>query len=167
MKHLSLSNAAINWQAVFDEIKRSGEPVALLWDDRLCGVLLPSPDAERTLRRLADEALARSEQRQAAPDTAGAPAGLPTYLDLLRDDPTLVPAIEGQPLEFMTMSNTSFVDPQQMYTFMDPRDGTAYVYRADELQQAIGRPFSNVEFVPASPREYVKGQKSRVEGRRS
>ena len=49
------------------------------------------------------EALARSEQRQAAPDRPETPAGLPTYLICCAMIHTLVPVIDGQPLEFMTM----------------------------------------------------------------
>lgn len=167
MKQLNLTTFIGSWETVLDEIERSDEPVALYWGERPCGVLLPASEAERVLRRIDDHTRARGEQRQAAAPVASSPAVLPTYLDLLRDDPTLVPVLDGQPLQFMTMSNTSFVDPQQMYTFMDPRDGVSHVFRADELQQAIGRRFAKVEFIPPSPRDYVAGRRSKVQGPRS
>ena len=78
------------------------------------------------------------------------------YLQLLRDDSTLVPVVDGQPLEFVTMMNSSHINPEQIYQFKHPATRHMYVYRASELQQAIGRWFSNVDFIPAHPKAFVE-----------
>jgi hypothetical protein len=79
----------------------------------------------------------------------------PNYLELLPDDPSLVPVVEGQPLRFVTMM-MSFVDPQQFNSFENPVTGQVYMDGADELMQAIGRRFSRVEFIPDRPWECVR-----------
>ena len=118
----------------------------------LCGVLLPPLEARRVIARY-------------TPAVPAAPSPVPTgpdnsrdYLQLLRDDPTLVPVEDGQPLEFMTMMNSSHINPEQIYQFKHPTTRRMYVYRASELQQAIGRWFSNVDFIPAHPKEFVEGK---------
>lgn len=94
-----------------------------------------------------------------APSSASTgPDASRNYLELLRDDPTLVPVVNGQALEFVTMMNSSYVDPQQLYQFKHPRTQRIYVYRAGELQQAIGRAFVSVDFIPVHPRDFVAGK---------
>ena len=83
---------------------------------------------------------------------------LPTYLELLRDDPSLVPLVDTQPLEFVTMMNSSYAHPAQLYEFRHPGTGQAVIYRADELRQALGRQFAPVEFIPRRPRDVVEGK---------
>jgi hypothetical protein len=56
--------------------------------------------------------------------------------------------------------NSSFIDPQQIYQFRHPTTREIYLYRADELRQAIGRWFSNIDFIPARPKDFVE-RKSR------
>ena len=122
MKQLSLSDFTGDWHGIVSYVEHSGEPVALYWDGAPIGIVLPPPDAARLLNRYDTEARARAEHEAAAPVVET--PGLPTYLELLRDDPTLVPVVDGRRLEFMTMTNTSYVDPQQMYQFLDARSGT-------------------------------------------
>src|SRR5262249_50186055 len=95
---------------------------------------------------------AEASEVTAPPDVAR------TYLELLRDDPTLVPLVDGQPLEFLTMMNSSYVDPEQIYQFKHPNTRHVYIYRAGELQQAIGRRFSRVDFIPPRPKDFVEGK---------
>ena len=75
------------------------------------------------------------------------------------DDPTLVPIVDGQPLEFMTMMNSSHINPEQIYQFKHPGTRRMYVYHASELQQAIGRWFANVDFIPDRPKDFVEGRR--------
>lgn len=143
MQTVSLT-AAVDWRTVVDTVQRTGAPVALEMDGTVYGVLLPTEDATRVVARYADR-----EQARYTPPSAG---GIqndhePTYIDLLQADPTLVPHVDGQPLRFQTVMNSSYTDPQQMYQFDDPRTGQVHVFRADELKQAIGRSFARVEFV--------------------
>ncbi|MBV9791901.1 MAG: sensor histidine kinase KdpD [Chloroflexi bacterium] len=87
---------------------------------------------------------------------AGDMPRLPTYLELLIDDPTLVPIVEGYALRFVTMMNSSFVDAQQIYMFQHPGTGAMYTYRAAELGAAIGRAFAPTDFIPPHPAHYVQ-----------
>ena len=151
MRTIELSSFDGDWRALVSELQHSGELVGLQLDGQLCGFLLPGHEAAR---------LARHFDRPAAEVPYG-PAELDAarnYLELLRDDSTLVPRVDGQPLEFVTMMNSSYVDPQQLYQFRHPATRQIYVYRASELQQAIGRPFSRVEFIPQRPKDFVDGK---------
>jgi hypothetical protein len=57
-----------------------------------------------------------------------------------------------------TVSLTDFTgDWQQIYQFRHPKTRHIYIYRASELQQAIGRTFSRVEFIPQRPKDFVEG----------
>ncbi len=100
----------------------------------------------------------RPKKRPGSSHTTRPFEDLPNYLDLLRADPSLVPVEDGERLEFLTMMNSSYVDPQQLYQFRHPRTRQIYLYRAEELQQAIGRKFARVEFIPVHPRNYVEGR---------
>jgi len=153
MKTISLTGASNDWRAIARDVEASGSPVALTIDDTICGILLPSSEAAHVVKHFALQ-----EQRQTRAETARAVEELPTYLDLLRADPSLVPVVDGQPLEFLTMMNSSYVDPQQIYQFRHPRTRQIYLYRAEELKQAIGRTFSRVEFIPLHPKEYIEGK---------
>ncbi len=152
MKTISLTDAANDWRAIARDVEASGSPVALTINESICGILLPSPEAAHVVKHYALQ-----EQRQTRVETARSVEELPTYLDLLRVDPSLVPVVDGQPLEFLTMMNSSHVDPQQIYQFRHPQTRQIYLYRAEELSQAIGRAFSRVEFIPPHPKEYVEG----------
>lgn len=87
---------------------------------------------------------------------------LPTYLELLINDPTLLPVQDGYALQFVTMMNSSFADSQQLYQFRHTSTGATVTYRADELRAAIGRPFAMDEFIPPNPAEYVRQQRGTV-----
>ena len=126
--------------------------VALVLGGAVCGVLLPAHDAARLIRYLT-----LREQPELNSD-AVAGAELNNYLELLRDDPTRVPVVDGLPLEFVTM-NSSYVDPQPIYQFRHPRTLHTYLYHASELQEAIGRIFSRVEFIPTGPKDFVDGKR--------
>jgi len=152
MKTLSLTDFTGDWQLIVGEIQSTGEPVALELDGVLCGLLLPTPEALRIAARYGLPPPLAASKVAEAPDLAR------TYLELLRDDPALVPLVDGQPLEFLTMMNSSYVDPQQIYQFRHPQTRHIYVYRASELQQAIGRVFTRVEFIPQRPKDFVEGR---------
>lgn len=158
MKTLSLSDFGGDWQAVAQGLDDVGEPITLLINGIPYGLLLPAHTARQVIARYADWGAAQTEQVRAANRSATDSGPLLTYLELLRDDPTLVPVVDGQPLEFETMMNSSFVDPQQAYQFRDPRTRKTYTFWASELRQAIGRPFASVEFIPADPKAYVEGR---------
>ena len=151
MKTIALSSFDGDWRAAVRELRRTGEVVGLELDGVLCGVLLPAHEALALARHYAPPA-------QAAPHEPAAPDAVRNYLELLRDDPALVPAVDGQPLEFVTMMNSSYVDPQQIYQFRHPATRQLYLYRASELQQAIGRAFVRVEFIPQRPKDFVDGK---------
>lgn len=154
MNTIALETFTGDWRALVAGVEHSGEPAILTLDDAPCGLLLPAHIAARLAARYASAP---------APTSAGAPPAAPTsaynYLELLRDDPTLVPVVDGQPLEFVTMMNSSYIDPQQLYQFKHPLTRQIYMYRASELQQAIGRTFVSVDFVPAHPRDFVDGKR--------
>ena len=153
MKTLSLTDGIDDWRKIIQEVQSTGAPIALTIDGTVCGVLLPLEEATRAVRHYA------AQEQLRAQDAAVTPVEeLPTYLDLLRADPALVPVADGQPLEFMTMMNSSYIDPQQLYQFRHPLTHHLYIYRAQELQQAIGRTFARVEFIPARPKDYVEGK---------
>ena len=152
MKTLSLTNFAGDWQLIVAEVQHTGEPIGLEFDGVLCGLLLPTREALRLAARYAPPPPAEVNEVAAPPD------GPRTYLELLRNDPTLVPIVDGQPLEFLTMMNSSYVDPQQIYQFRHPKTRHIYIYRASELQQAIGRAFSRVELIPQRPKDFVEGK---------
>lgn len=157
MKTITLNTFHGDWQAVARELERTGEPIALLIDQTPYGILLPAAEGQRVIARYADRRASRRQQPRAA--SGGAESGdLPTYLELLRDDPSLVPVVDGQPLAFVTMMNSSFVDAEQLYEFVNPRTQETIVYRASELRDAIGRPFAPVEFIPDRPRDVVEGK---------
>jgi len=151
MKTLSLSEFTGDWHAVVDQVQHSGEPIALELDGMMCGLLLPVQEALRMAVRYAGPAAVPAADFAAPADDASR-----NYLELLRDDPTLVPTADGQPLEFVTMMNSSYIDPEQIYQFRHPTNRQIYLYRASELQQAVGRTFSRVEFIPQRPKEFVE-----------
>jgi hypothetical protein len=153
METIDLANHTGDWHAVVEAVQASGEPVVLAFDGMVCGLLLPTQDAHRVLARYTGAS------------THPAPSPVPTgpdnsrdYLQLLRDDPSLVPTADGEPLEFVTMMNSSYVNPEQIYQFKHPRTRQIYLYRASELRQAIGRMFTNVDFIPAHPKDFVEGK---------
>lgn len=151
MKTIALSSFDGDWRAIVREVRATGAAVALELDGALCGLLLPAPDAARLARHFAPPSL-EVQYEMVPPDAAQ------NYLELLRDDPALVPVVDSQPLEFVTMMNSSYTDPQQIYQFRHPATRQLYVYRASELQQAIGRTFVRVEFIPQRPRDFVDGK---------
>lgn len=144
MDTIDLAHPPADWRATVAALRASGKTVLLTLDGALCGMLIPQA--------------APQPAAQAAPEPAKAAPVLRTYLELLRDDASLVPARNGQPLEFVTMMNSSYIDPQQLYQFRDPRTGEAFIYRAQELQQAIGRVFASVDFIPQRPKDFVSGK---------
>jgi hypothetical protein len=158
MKTLSLTDFPGNWQAVVGEVQHTGEPIALELEGMMCGLLLPVQEALRLAARYAPPASVPTGQVAAPADDASR-----NYLELLRDDPTLVPVVDGRPLEFVTMMNSSYVDPEQLYQFRNPTTRQVFVYRASELQQAIGRTFSRVEFIPQRPKDFVEGRVTSAE----
>jgi hypothetical protein len=155
VKTISLTDDSSDWRAIVQEVQSTGAPVALRLDGAVCGILLPPEEANRVVTHYLAQ-----EKRQAQAESAKPFEELPTYLDLLRADPSLVPVVDGQPLEFMTMMNSSYVNPEQLYQFRNPRTRHISIYRAQELQQAIGRSFVRVEFIPARPKDYVDGSSS-------
>ena len=152
MKIIELANHTGDWHAIVETISANGDPVALTLDGTLCGILLPALEARRAIARYTPAAPQTPIPGSTGPDNAR------DYLQLLRDDSTLVPVVDGQPLEFMTMMNSSHINPEQIYQFKHPKTRRMYVYRASELQQAIGRWFSNVDFIPAHPKDFVEGK---------
>jgi hypothetical protein len=155
MKTIELTNQTGNWRAIVEAIQASGEAAALTLDGTICGLLLPEQDA----RRMAAYFTPAAPRAAPAPPPVG-PDTSRDYLELLRDDPTMVPVVDGEPLEFVTMMNSSYVNPEQIYQFKHPRTRQIYVYRAGELRQAIGRWFANVDFIPARPKDFVEGKRS-------
>jgi hypothetical protein len=153
MKTISLTDGTSDWHAIVQEVQSTGVPAALTIGGAICGVLLPPGEAIHVLRHYSAQ-----EQHRALAQSVQPLDEQPDYLDLLRADRSLVPMLDGQPLEFVTMMNSSFVDPQQLYQFRHPRTHQIYVYRAEELKQAIGRTFARVEFIPARPKDYVEGK---------
>jgi hypothetical protein len=152
MNTIELTNHTADWSTIVAAIEASGDPVALTLDGTLCGILLPALEAHRLVARYTPAAPQPPSPAPAGPDNSR------DYLQLLRDDPTLVPVVDGQPLEFVTMMNSSHINPEQIYQFKHPATRRIYIYRASELQQAIGRWFSNVDFIPASPKDFVNNQ---------
>ena len=152
MNTLALETFTGDWRAVVAAIEASGEPLALTLDGVACGILLPAHEVRRAIARYTPSTLSTPIPVPTGPDTSR------DYLQMLRDDPTLVPVVDGQPLEFMTMMNSSHINPEQIYQFKHPKTRRMYVYRASELQQAIGRWFSNVDFIPAHPKDFVEGK---------
>ena len=153
MKTISLTDDTSDWRTIVQEVQSTGAPVALTINGGVCGILLPPEEVTHVVAHYLAQ-----EQRQAQAESAKPFEELPTYLDLLRADPSLVPVVDGQPLEFLTMMNSSYVDPQQIYQFRHPKTLHIYIYRASELQQVIGRAFSRVEFIPQRPKDFVEGK---------
>lgn len=149
MQTFDLTNRSINWEAVAAMVNDTAEPAVLTIQGAICGLLLP----EHTARQLAARMRPAEHEPPAAPTTP--PLAAHNYLELLRDDPTLVPIVDGQALEFVTMMNSSYIDPQQLYQFKHPATRQLYIYRASELQRAIGRVFVSVDFVPNNPKAFV------------
>lgn len=159
MKTIALNTFSGDWNMLAQELEREGAPVALEISGALHGILLPLQDAQRVVERYAERAVAQTQQSQVAGDYLTTPdVTLLTYLELLRDDPSLVPVVDGQPLEFETMMNSSFVEAEQNYQFRHPRTGEVYAYWASELRHVIGRSFARVEFIPPRPRDVVEGK---------
>ena len=154
MKTLSLSEFTGDWHAVMDEVEHTGQPIALELDGMMCGLLLPIQEALRLAARYAVPSAAPTTEAATPADDASR-----NYLELLRDDATLVPVVDGQPLEFVTMMNSSYIDPEQIYQFRHPTNRQIYLYRASELQKAVGRAFSRVEFIPQRPKEFVEDRR--------
>ena len=152
MNTITLETFTGDWHAIVEAIAASGDPVALTLDGTLCGILLPALEARRVIARYTPAAPQTPNPVPTGPDNSR------DYLQLLRDDPTLVPMVDGQPLEFVTMMNSSHINPEQIYQFKHPATRRIYVYRASELRQAIGRWFSNVDFIPAHPKAFVEGK---------
>jgi hypothetical protein len=153
METIDLANYTGDWHAIVEAVQASGEPVVLAFDGMVCGLLLPTQDAHRVLAGYTG-----ASTRRAPSQVPTGPDNSRDYLQLLRDDPTLVPVVEGQPLEFVTMMNSSYINPEQIYQFKHPETRRIYVYHASELQQAIGRWFSNVDFIPEHPKDFVEGK---------
>jgi len=153
MKTIELTTSTGDWRAVVEAVQASGEAVTLTLDGMVCGLLLPTQEARRVAARY------RPAEPRAAGESMSQPFEQQNYLELLRDDPTLVPVVEGQPLVFVTMMNSSYVDPQQLYQFKHPKTQQIYVYRAGELQEAIGRMFVSVDFIPERPKDFVEGKR--------
>ncbi|MFN8505277.1 hypothetical protein [Kouleothrix sp.] len=152
MRTIELAGDSIDWTAAVEAVSASGEPAVLTLHGVACGLLLP----EHTARRLAAR---YAPAPPAAHDTAVAWMGeARNYLELLRADPTMVPVVDGQPLEFVTMMNSSYIDPQQLYQFKHPVTRQIYIYRSGELQRAIGHTFVSVDFVPDNPKGFVEGK---------
>jgi hypothetical protein len=149
VKTIFLPSFTGDWRAVVEQVQQTGEVVALELDGTVYGFLLPAHEALPLVRHFA---LAKPEVPRAAP----APDVARNYLELLRDDPTLVPVVDGQPLKFVTMMNAGYIEPEQLYQFQHPRTRQIYVYHASELQQTIGRAFSRVEFIPVHPKDFVE-----------
>jgi len=152
MNTLALEAFTGDWRAIVAAVEANGEPLALTLDGTKCGILLPAHEARRAIARYNSSAPLAPLPVPTGPDTSR------DYLQMLRDDPTLVPMVDGESLEFVTMMNSGYVDPQQIYQFKHPKTHRIYVYRASELQQAIGRWFSNVDFIPARPKDFVEGK---------
>jgi hypothetical protein len=153
MKMIDLASHTGDWHAIVEAVQASGEPVVLAFDGMVCGLLLPTQDAHRVLARYQG-----ANTRPAPSPVLTGPDNSRDYLQLLRDDPTLVPVLDGQPLEFVTMMNSSYINPEQIYQFKHPITRQIHIYRASELQQAIGRWFSNVDFIPERPKDFVEGK---------
>jgi hypothetical protein len=153
VKTIELTTHSGDWRPVVEQVQSSGEAVTLTLDGMVCGLLLPTQEAHRLIARYAP-----AVPRAVSGEVPAQPFGPQNYLEMLRDDPTLVPVVDGQPLEFVTMMNSSYVDPEQLYQFRHPTTHQIYVYRASELQQAIGRTFVNVDFIPVRPKDFVEGK---------
>jgi hypothetical protein len=152
VKTIALTSFTGNWRTIIEQVQQSGGAVALELDGTICGFLLPTYEAAQLARHFAPP-------EQHAPDQIAPPLDvMKNYLELLRNDPTLVPVVDGQPLEFVTMMNSSYVDPEQIYQFRHPKTRHTYLYHASELQQAIGRTFSRVAFIPQHPKDVVEGK---------
>jgi hypothetical protein len=152
MNTLALETFTGDWRAIGAAIEARGDPVALTLDGTICGILLPTLEARRVIARYTPAVPQTPNPVPAGPDNSR------DYLELLRDDPSLVPVVDGEPLEFVTMMNSSYVNPEQIYQFKHPRTRQIYLYRASELRQAIGRMFTNVDFIPAHPKDFVEGK---------
>lgn len=144
MDMIDLAHPPADWRTVVAELRASGKTVLLTLDGTLCGILIPQAEPRPAAH--------------AAPEPAAPRPELRTYLEMLRDDASLLPVRDGQPLEFVTMMNSSYIDPQQLYQFRNPRTGEFFIYRARELQQAIGRVFASVDFIPQRPKDFVSGK---------
>jgi hypothetical protein len=153
MNTLALETFTGDWHAIVEAVQASGEPVVLALDGMVCGLLLPTQEAHRVLARY----IGASTRPASSPVPTG-PDNARDYLELLRDDPSLVPMVDGEQLEFVTMMNSSYVDPEQIYQFKHPQTHQLYLYRASELRQAIGRMFTNVDFIPVRPKDFVEGK---------
>lgn len=154
MQTFDLTDRSINWAAVVATVNDTAEPVVLAIHGTICGLLLPEHTARQLVARM------RPAKYQQHPVPTAQPLAAQNYLELLRDDPTLVPIVDGQPLEFVTMMNSSYIDPQQLYQFKHPATHRLYIYRASELQSAIGRVFVSVDFVPNNPKAFVTDKHS-------
>jgi hypothetical protein len=152
MKTIALTSFTGDWREIVEQVQQTGGAVALELDGTVCGFILPAHEAAQLVRHFAPPAQEVPAQIAPPPDV------IRNYLELLHDDPTLVPVVDGLPLEFVTMMNSSYVDPEQIYQFQHPKTRNAYLYRASELQQAIGRTFSRVAFIPQHPKDFVTGK---------
>jgi PHD/YefM family antitoxin component YafN of YafNO toxin-antitoxin module len=153
MKTISLINFNGDWRAVAAAVEADQEAIALMIGKQTVGVLVPQADLARIMLRYEVSALQQAQSNVTAPM-----AELHTYLDLLRDDPTLVPSEDGQPLEFMTMMNSSYLETEQFYQFRHPQTHATYTYRTSELQQKLGRTFMSVDLIPPNPKAYVENR---------
>lgn len=88
-----------------------------------CRLLLRASEAFELIARVQVRANVQQVQAQ---QLNPQPSGLRTYLELLRDDPTLLPTVDGERLAFLTMMNSSFVDPEQIYQFRHPQTREIY-----------------------------------------
>src|SRR3954452_7824259 len=105
MNTLALESFTGDWHAIVDALGAHGDLIALTLGGTICGILLPASEARRVLARYTPAAMQARSPILAGPD------GSRDYLQLLRDDPTLVPVVDGQPLEFVTMMNSSHINP--------------------------------------------------------
>jgi hypothetical protein len=152
MNTIALEAFTGDWHAILAAKEANGDPAALTLDGTICGILLPALEARRLVARYTPAAPHVPSPALAGPDNSR------DYLQLLRDDPSLVPVVDGEPLEFVTMMNSSYVNTEQIYQFKHPQTHQIYLYRASELRQAIGRMFTNVDFIPARPKDFVEGK---------
>jgi len=152
MKTIELTNQTGDWHTILAAIEASGDPTTLTLNGTLCGILLPELEARRIVTRYTPAVPQVPNPAPTGPDNSR------DYLQLLRENPTLVPVVDGRPLEFVTMMNSSHINPEQIYQFKHPVTRQIHIYRADQLREAIGRWFSNVDFIPTRPKDFVEGK---------
>src|SRR6478672_5076515 len=89
MKTIALTSFTGDWRAIVEQVQQTGGAVALELDGTVCGFILPTYEAVQLLRHFAPP------EHDAPARIAPAPDVIQNYLELLRDNPTLVPAVDG------------------------------------------------------------------------